>query len=151
MMKAKRHSPKLIGGVWASHTKIYGIWYGMKSRCENQNHSSYTNYGGRGIKVCERWNDFWNFYEDMGERPQGMWLERIDNNGNYDPSNCKWATVSEQRFNTRLQKNNISGVRGVGWYAPRNKWRARLCRKTLGYFDSLQEATDAYQKAYHVR
>jgi hypothetical protein len=76
----------------------------MRNRCNNPNNKSYKYYGGRGIEVCERWGDFLDFIEDMGERPIGYTLERIDVDGNYEPSNCKWATWSEQVKNRRKYK-----------------------------------------------
>jgi len=79
----------------------YTTWYGMKSRCSNPNDHSYKYYGGRGIAVCERWMNFENFLIDMGERPQGMTLDRNDNEGNYIQSNCKWSTPKEQANNRR--------------------------------------------------
>lgn len=81
--------------------KIYWIWADMKSRCSNENHKAYHNYGGRGIRVCERWQSFDNFYSDMAPRPEGMMLDRIDNDAGYGPENCKWSTRKEQNSNRR--------------------------------------------------
>jgi hypothetical protein len=79
----------------------YRIWVGMKNRCLNLNCENYADYGGRGITVCERWNKFENFYADMGPRPNGTSINRIDNDGNYEPGNCHWATNKEQHRNKR--------------------------------------------------
>jgi hypothetical protein len=80
---------------------LYPLWLDMRNRCNNPKDRCYKNYGGRGIKVCERWDKFENFLADMGDRPPGMKLERINNNGNYEPTNCKWATQKVQMNNTR--------------------------------------------------
>lgn len=82
-------------------TREYGSWHAMLQRCENPKHHAFKNYGGRGIVVCERWHLLENFLADMGPRPPGKSLDRINNNGNYEPGNCRWATPKEQIANQR--------------------------------------------------
>lgn len=96
-----RHGHRKING---KPSPTYNTWYGMKQRCSNPKNKCYKYYGARGISVCSRWlNSFENFLEDMGERPEGLTLDRIDNNGNYEPDNCRWATAIEQEANKHLK------------------------------------------------
>lgn len=84
-----------------TRTKIYAIWRAMTQRCYDPNSHAYNRYGGRGIKICDKWKSFEGFYEDMGDKPEGLSLERIDNNGNYEPANVVWATHKAQSNNRR--------------------------------------------------
>lgn len=82
-------------------TKTYRAWSGIKSRCLNSNNPAWSDYGGRGIRVCRRWHKFTNFLQDMGESPLDRSIDRINNDGNYCRSNCRWATRSQQMKNRR--------------------------------------------------
>lgn len=94
-------------------------WLYMRNRCYNKNLKCYENYGGRGIKVCDRWLfSFENFYEDMGKRPDGYSIERIDNDGDYSPENCKWIPMSEQAKN----KRNVVKIRYNGEIRTMKEW-----------------------------
>lgn len=86
-------------------SKTYQTWADMKTRCNNPEHESYPNYGGRGITVCSSWEIFENFLKDMGEKPEGLTLERINNELGYSKDNCCWATRAEQNRNKRGIKN----------------------------------------------
>ncbi|WP_405893841.1 hypothetical protein OG272_16220 [Streptomyces sp. NBC_00104] len=106
-------------------------WGDMNNRCTNPTHRRWADYGGRGIKVCERWRDFRNFLADMGERPPGLEIDRIDNDGDYEPGNCRWVTRAVQRSNRRPQKKRTHCGNGHE-YTPANTRSAtngaRHCR-----------------------
>lgn len=83
-------------------TREYYSWNNMRNRCNNPKFAQYKDYGGRGINVCKQWDSFNVFYKDMGTRPEGTSIDRIDNDGNYEPQNCKWSTPKEQMSNRRV-------------------------------------------------
>jgi AP2 domain len=131
-------------------TGIYKLWTTMIQRCENPNATAYIYYGGRGISVCDKWHSFKNFYEDMGEKPQGKSLDRINGLLGYCKENCRWATHAEQLSNRRKYQSsqkNTSGVLGVYWKSSHNKFVARVTengkRRYVGFFDSLELAAEA--------
>lgn len=95
-------SRKNYDGPPRSQSNTYSIWNGMRDRCNNKNNPSYRNYGGRGITVCKRWNIYDNFLNDMGERPAGLQIDRIDPDGDYEPGNCRWVTPAINCANRRI-------------------------------------------------
>lgn len=135
-------------------TSVYRAWISLKARCNNRKDKDYYKYGGRGISVCDRWQkSFENFYKDMGNKPTpNHSIDRINNNGNYEPSNCRWATARQQRVNRRT--SNKTGVPGV--YPVTRHYRYvhyRVCiyvgsrSKHIGMFKSLNEAKLARAEA----
>jgi hypothetical protein len=129
-------------------TKENKAWNQMKQRCLNPNNPDYGYYGGRGITVCDRWKiSFKNFIEDMGNSPTGTSLDREDVNGNYEPSNCKWSTFSEQAINRRIKETNTSGVTGVSFNKSKGKWVSYITLEGvttyLGSFVDKSQAVDA--------
>ena len=125
-------------------TPEYCAWNRMKDRCYNKNYQFYKYYGGRGITVCDRWrNSFSNFFADMGNKPSTRHsLDKVDNNGNYEPSNCRWATPLEQASN----KSNNNRTVGVSFY--RNKWQAKL---EINRVCVYRHMFDTYEKAVIAR
>lgn len=142
-----------------SHTAEYHAWKNALYRCTKTSNKKYKDYGGRGIKMCERWaeplpNGFLNFYQDMGNS-NGLTLERVDVNGDYSPENCIWADVYVQGFNTRMSPLNTSGVTGV-CASNNGMWQAYIGyqgRKLhLGHFASFEDAVSTRKAAeikYH--
>lgn len=94
-------------------SQTYNSWSGIIQRCTNPKYWQWDNYGGRGIAVCERWLSFENFLVDMGERPPGTSIDRINNSGNYEPGNCRWATPTQQTANRRERKDSLRLRHGV--------------------------------------
>jgi hypothetical protein len=92
---------------------VYRAWEHMLERCENPRCKSYRLYGAKGVTVCERWHSYDNFCQDMGPRPPGHSIDRIDSNGNYEPSNCRWATIQQQNQNTSKNVFTEEDVRQV--------------------------------------
>lgn len=125
-------------------SRTYNTWYGMVQRCTNPNSSSWRHYGGRGIRVCDQWlgdDGILNFVKDMGERPEGRTLDRIDVNGDYEPSNCRWATPKEQRANQR--------PRNAIWKNDHAECARRIEReaKLAAYNGCTEAAADLYRAA----
>lgn len=133
-------------------THEYIAWSAMKQRCYYENHDYYKLYGGRGIDVCGDWlNSFERFFEDMGECPEGMSLDRIDPDRGYSKENCRWANNSIQAYNTKIKASNTSGKTGVSLHRCQGKWQAYICVEGeqiyLGIFDIKEDAIFARQEA----
>ena len=132
-----------------SKSSIYHIWRAMIHRCTNPKNAYYEYYGERGITVCDRWKSIENFIEDMGERPPGLTLDRIDNDKGYSKDNCRWATRSQQGHNQRYLKKRNSKYKGVRKNGC--KWVASIKVKKenyyLGTFQTEKQAAIAYNEA----
>ncbi len=116
MYKTHGHSRSNNGKA----TVEYNAWHNMIQRCENPNRPGYQWWGGRGISVCEEWHKFESFLIDMGKCPKGLTLERINNDGNYEPENCKWVTPHEQNANMRAMSCGPNKQRWFYTYGPNN-------------------------------
>lgn len=128
---------------------LYNLYRSMKRRCYEESCKDYGNYGGRGIRICERWlgmYGFLNFVSDMGERPENFSLDRIDNSKDYSPENCRWASVHTQGLNKRTSK-----YKGVTFNKSTGKWRVRITKDKIQYeigqFKDFEEAMEARKHA----
>ena len=136
----------------------YHTWIGMKQRCLNPNHKNYHQYGGRGITVCEQWMTWEGFCNDMGERPEGKTLDRIEGSKGYYPENCRWATKEEQIANRRRQKMPaVSEMHGISHKTPKcyavsfslgNRSRHMGSRQTLEEAKELRDEC-LYEREFH--
>lgn len=147
---------KNLGGGVVTHgmtrTGAWRSWQAMKQRCQNPNNTRYSDYGGRGVTVCDRWQKFESFYKDMGDRPAGRSLDRIDNDKGYNPRNCRWATASNQMHHQKLRNSKVP-YRGVSLNikAKKNKYISEIWyhykKINLGTFSTPEEAALAYDSA----
>ena len=134
-----------------SKTTTYKSWCHVLERCNNLKDKAYFDYGGRGIKVCKRWLKFENFFEDMGIKPKGYTIERIDNSLGYFKENCKYATPLEQSRNKRVYKTNKTGISGIYLDKRNQKYQVSIGvnhkQFYIGIFQTLKESTIARKKA----
>jgi hypothetical protein len=139
--------PHRLDALEKSHPREHSSWYSMKQRCMNPNNPAYANYGGRGIQVCARWNEsFANFYADMGDRPLDHSIDRIDNDGHYEPRNCRWATRLEQSRNKRDRRWYTYG----GETLSLKEWAARLNAPTATIFARVHRCGWPLDKAFTI-
>ena len=168
LLKQRRGSPEMPPSRTThgmTGHKLHMIWQTMRRRCRCPSTAAYHCYGGRGIAVCDKWQSFEGFFEDMGlSWKDGLSLERIDVNGNYELSNCTWIPMQEQFKNKRpweewrkpkMLRSNTSGVKGVSWSRRGKCWTAAISIKKkscyLGSFASKDEAGHAYEAAFAAR
>ncbi len=151
-----RKMPKGINQTHGmSRTRVYRIWGGMKSRCENPNNPKYPRYGGKGLKFCERWKRFENFLSDMGNPTGHLTLDRIDNLQGYSPENCRWATQQAQAINRR----NVKILTHNGLSLSISEWARKLGisgstmhnRVTAGFPPEKLFAENLKHKSYRLK
>lgn len=129
---------------------LYAVWLSMKARCYNESYHQYADYGGRGITICDRWiNSFRDFYNDVAYHyNDNLQLDRVDNDGNYEPSNVRWVTQQQNGMNRRGATRSTSGYKGVSWNGGKGKWVAQIGlngkKQHIGYFLDERAAAKAY-------
>jgi hypothetical protein len=148
--------PELVGNAIRTHgqssTNAYAAWVQMIQRCKNPKQTSFVYYGARGIKVCERWSTFENFIADMGVRPVDKSLDRIDNDGNYEPGNCRWATKREQYLNSRPKHTSVlltfqgKTMSPISWAKELGFERGLVRRRILAGWSTERALTTKSQK-----
>jgi hypothetical protein len=133
---------------------LYSVWQNMRARCYYSSYNNYKDYGGRGITVCDEWENSAKTFIEWAKTlwEPGLQIDRRDNNGNYTPENCRFVTPKENTLNRRLlQSNNKSGYCGVHYHIRDKKWIATICinkiHQHLGYFNTAKEAAMAYDNA----
>lgn len=147
IQRERASSASLVHGF--SHTPVHNVWSHMKRRCSDEASPQYANYGGRGIKVCSRWDSFLNFLEDMGVPAEGMTLERIDNDGGYSKENCRWADKKDQANNRRSSRFiEFAGKRlTLAQWERENGLRAGQLHERLARGWSVEKALTSPRKA----
>ena len=144
----------MIKHGFAKKEKLYSIWRGIKIRCLNKNHHAYKYYGGKGVSVYPEWAESYEVFREWAFQngyKEGLTLDRINGNGNYEPSNCRWTDMTTQNRNKDIQKNNKTGCSGVYLYKKPNTYRATIGvngkKISLGLFNTLSEAINARKDA----
>lgn len=150
----KENSAKLLHKHGKKNSRLYSIYHGMKKRCYNKNSHNYFNYGGRGIKICQDWlDDFMNFYNWSIQNGynDNLSIDRINNNGNYCPENCRWTSRTVQNINQRTRKDNKTGTKGIYFRNDCKKFVVRIQinkkRINLGQYDTIEEAEKVRKEA----
>ena len=137
-----------------SKERLRTIWKHMKERCYNSNNTDYIYYGDKGVKICQEWlDDFMNFYNlaMANDYADNLSIDRINGNGNYEPSNCRWVSMTIQARNREVRKNSISGINCISFNKEKNKWQIGIGvngkRIHLGYRYTLEEAIQVRKEA----
>lgn len=134
--------------------KLYSVWAGIHQRCDNPHNTAYHNYGGRGIVMCSQWRESYPCFREWAYQngyEEGLQIDRINNDGNYEPSNCRFVSPTTNAQNRRVQKSNTSGYSGVEYRAKQNDYRVTISvnnsHQHIGVYSSLEEAIEARKQA----